>query len=198
MDIERRAVSSAIASMAEADAAKAQTVTTAQKMAELNKAIEKAFGESRYADLAKLSSQMTALQTAQAREAAAKLETKLVGELGEVLEAYEMELADFNEARIHILHGESGMEFKLTLMDVVNPAPKSAKSATSAPRTVDKNGFETDSHGLPTTESLLVKYGDMVKDEKSGQTWKAAIEAAKGQKNPLYQLRMKLLKVAGY
>ena len=187
-----------VASMAAEDAAKATVISTTQKIAELNNAIESAFAGNKWNELAKLSSQMVALENAQKREVAAKLEAKLVTELAEVLEAYELELADYNECRIHILHETDGMKFKLTLMDVVASACKVSSNSTAAPKTTDKNGYELDSHGLPTTESLLAKLGDVVQDEKTGTTWKAAMESAKGQKNPLYQLRIKLLKLAGY
>ncbi len=197
--VDKHAVSPELASMAAADAAKVVTVTTAQRIADLNKLIGEAFAKDNWQELSKLSGQMVTLKNTQAREVAAKLEAKLVEELAEVLEAYEVELADYNECRIHILHEEDGMKFKLTLMDLVAPAVrKVTSSSTAALKTIDKNGYETDSHGLPTSESLLVKFGDTVVSEKDNRTFKVAMAEAKGKKNELFQLRKKLLKVAGY
>jgi hypothetical protein len=199
MAIEQRSVSPELASMASADAAKQQTVTTAQKRGLLQKLIDKAFEANAWAELTKLSGQMVALENTEKRENAAKLEAKLLSELADenegALSMYLTELTPYTEIRLHL---SEGVVKGITLMDIVAPARTSKTATTSAPKSIDRNGFETDSHGLPTSASLLVKYGDTIVDEKDSRTFKVAMAEAKGKKNPLFQLRTKLLKVAGY
>ena len=194
---ENSAVTPQLVAMATADSSKAKTATIAEQRATLQLQVDKAFESNDYGTLGRLSKQMETLLSEELREATAKLEARLCDELAEVLEVYAIELLPFSELRIHLKH-EPELAVKVTLMNSLAPAKATvAKAKANNSATVDWSvhgvtyTLKATKAGRPTTESLLEIVGDELHD---GRSWKVLFAETKGQSNPDYQLRLKLLK----
>jgi len=194
---ENSAVTPQLVAMATADSSKAKTATIAEQRATLQLQVNKAFESNDYGTLGRLSKQMETLLSEELREATAKLEARLCDELAEVLEVYTIELLPFSELRIHLKH-EPELAVKVTLMNSLAPAKATvAKAKANNSATVDWSvhgvtyTLKATKAGQPTTESLLEIVGDELHD---GRSWKVLFAETKGQSNPDYQLRLKLLK----
>ena len=194
---ENSAVTPQLVAMATADSSKAKTATIAEQRATLQLQVDKAFESNDYGTLGRLSKQMETLLSEELREATAKLEARLCDELAEVLEVYAIELLPFSELRIHLKH-EPELAVKVTLMNSLAPAKATvAKAKANNSATVDWSvhgvtyTLKATKAGQPTTESLLEIVGDELHD---GRSWKVLFAETKGQSNPDYQLRLKLLK----
>lgn len=194
---ENSAVTPQLVAMATADSSKAKTATIAEQRATLQLQVNKAFESNDYGTLGRLSKQMETLLSEELREATAKLEARLCDELAEVLEVYAIELLPFSELRIHLKH-EPELAVKVTLMNSLAPAKATvAKAKANNSATVDWSvhgvtyTLKATKAGQPTTESLLEIVGDELHD---GRSWKVLFAETKGQSNPDYQLRLKLLK----
>ena len=201
---ENSAVTPQLVAMATADSSKAKTATIAEQRATLQLQVDKAFESNDYGTLGRLSKQMetllskaTVAKAEELREATAKLEARLCDELAEVLEVYAIELLPFSELRIHLKH-EPELAVKVTLMNSLAPAKATvAKAKANNSATVDWSvhgvtyTLKATKAGQPTTESLLEIVGDELHD---GRSWKVLFAETKGQSNPDYQLRLKLLK----
>jgi hypothetical protein len=196
--------------MVNADAqAAAKTPSFDQQIEAQQLVIDAAYQAEDYGKLAIASQMMLKLKNDQSKAEAHKLETKLQSELAEVLEAYMMELAPYNEIRGFI---NEGVLIGVVLMNVVAQAPKSKPKAdkpTSITVKWQVHGVEhelsTTPNGLPTTDSLLALVGGelLAKDFKAGGVeFKAGTsfndvfvqaKSAPDKNNADYQARKRLL-----
>lgn len=177
--MEQSIVTPELTAMALADTAK-QTVTLEQRVASMQQIVDRAFEANDYSKLAIASQLMLKLKDEQARSVAAKLEAKLMSEL-DVLEAYELELAPYNELRCFISEGTIK---SVVLLNVV--AQKTTKAPSSA--VVAKSGLPRSAILLETHGSCLhaenVTYNDLF----------ATARQSKDRKNAVYDARELLLK----
>ena len=196
---ENSAVTPQLVAMATANSSKAKTATIAEQRATLQLQVDKAFESNDYGTLGRLSKQMETLLSEERREATGVLEAKLLDEIFEILDTYSVELESYTELRLHLMVGKNGeLSVKATLMDSVAPAKATvAKAKANNSATVDWSvhgvtyTLKATKAGQPTTESLLEIVGDELHD---GRSWKVLFAETKGQSNPDYQLRLKLLK----
>jgi hypothetical protein len=188
--MEQGIVTSELTAMANADATAniAKQPTIEQQLAAQQLIVDAAFEANDYSKLAIASQLMLKLQAQAERAISAKLEAKLKDELAEVLDVYQMELAPYNELRLHI---SDGTIKAVTLMNALASVTKAVK-ATSSATGVTKAG-------LPSSAKLLETHGSCLYEDGFAMgvpfsTLFANAKDAKDAKNAVYQARVKLLK----
>jgi len=181
--MEQTIVTSELTAMANADS-KQQQPTIEQRVAQQQLIVDAAFEANDYSKLAIASQIMLKLQAEAERAISAKLESKLLAELADTLDAYSMELAPYNELRCHISDGELKA---VTLMNVlaskqiVKTAPTQAKGVTAK--------------GLPTSAKLLETHGSCLHaDNVTYNELFATARTKPDRKNAVYDAREMLLK----
>ena len=188
--MEQTIVTSELTAMANADS-KPQQPTIEQRVAQQQLIVDAAFEANDYSKLAIASQMMLKLQAEAERAISAKLESKLLAELADTLDAYSIELAPYNELRCHISNGELKA---VTLMNVlaskqiVKDTPKQTKGVTA--------------HGLPSSAKLLETHGScqalpICELAPNGVTYNDLFAIARtkpDRKNAVYDARELLLK----
>jgi len=176
-------VTSELTAMANADS-KPQQPTIEQRVAQQQLIVDAAFEANDYSKLAIASQLMLKLQAEAERAIGAKLEAKLQDELADIVDAYSIELAPYNEIRLHISDGEIKA---VTLMNVLaskqiaKDTPTQAKGVTA--------------HGLPSSAKLLETHGSCLHaDNVTYNDLFATARTKPDRKNAVYDARELLLK----
>jgi hypothetical protein len=175
-------VSSELTAMANADAT-AKQVSIEQQITAQQLLIDKAFEANDFSKLAIASQLMLKLKAQAEKAISAKLEAKLLEELTEALDAYSIELAPYNELRLHL---SDGVAKAVTLMNVVASAPKTKATA---------NATGVTAKGLPSSAKLLETHGSCT--HADGVTYNDLFATARtkpDRKNAVYDARELLLK----